>query len=63
MAPRSNASKPKDDLETGRLGADILVTDADAVRVVIDALMPDLSQRSGAGVEPTEPWATRPHWF
>jgi hypothetical protein len=19
--------------------------------------------RSGAGVEPTEPWATRPHWF
>jgi hypothetical protein len=19
--------------------------------------------RSGAGVEPTEPWVTRPHWF
>jgi hypothetical protein len=19
--------------------------------------------RSGAGVEPTEPWAARPHWF
>ena len=24
---------------------------------------PDLAWRSGAGVEPTEPWATRPHWF
>jgi hypothetical protein len=20
-------------------------------------------ERSGAGVEPTEPWVTRPHWF
>ena len=20
-------------------------------------------ERSGAGVEPTQPWATRPHWF
>ena len=20
-------------------------------------------KRSGAGVEPTEPWAARPHWF
>ena len=20
-------------------------------------------RRSGAGVEPTEPWVTRPHWF
>jgi hypothetical protein len=20
-------------------------------------------ERSGAGVEPTEPWVARPHWF
>jgi hypothetical protein len=23
----------------------------------------DKVRRSGAGVEPTEPWVARPHWF
>ena len=27
------------------------------------ASRPDASVRSGAGVEPTEPWVTRPHRF
>jgi hypothetical protein len=28
-----------------------------------DGIKPKRAQRSGAGVEPTEPWVTRPHWF